>query len=131
MYESIYGSIFIKGYLHPFVDIFDDNKNKCVCIFSDPLFYKKLLKKTATLIGILEYVVEERDCAIFRANKAAQTVLGEWRTSLEDTNQSTNQNTRAWGLGTPLTKRGLAPVRCKRRSGRLASCLLKLHVFES
>ncbi len=53
------GPFLSKVTFHSFIDTLD-NKHKCVCIFSDPLFYKKLLEKTATLICLLEYFPEEQ-----------------------------------------------------------------------
>ncbi len=83
------GPFLSKVTFSPFVDMLD-NRHKCVCVFADPLFYKKLLEKTATLVGILEYIPEEQDCAIFRANKAAQVVLGEWRNSRDQTDATSS-----------------------------------------
>ncbi len=81
------GPFLSKVTFNPFIDMLDNN-HKCVCIFSDPLFYKKLLEKTATLIGILEYIPEEQDCTIFRANKAAQVVLGNTRYRINNSTDS-------------------------------------------
>ncbi len=53
------GPFLSKVNFYPFIDMLD-NKHKCVCIFSDPLFYKKILEKTATLICLLEYFPEEQ-----------------------------------------------------------------------
>ncbi len=53
------GPFLSKVTFHPFIDTLD-SKHKCVCIFSDPLFYKKLLEKTATLICLLEYFPEDQ-----------------------------------------------------------------------
>ncbi len=53
------GPFLSKVTFHPFIDLLD-NKHKCVCIFSDPLFYKNLLEKTATLVCLLEYLPEDQ-----------------------------------------------------------------------
>ncbi len=98
------GPFLSKVTFRPYVDVID-NKRKCVCIFSDPLFYKKLLENTATLIGILEYVVEERDCTIFRANKAAQKVLGEWKASGDNLDSTSSSRQPS-----PISSRQPSPI---------------------
>ncbi len=60
---------------HPFLDELDNGKPKCMCVFRDPLFFKPLFANTATLMGLMEYLDEENDCVLRRANDATVRVL--------------------------------------------------------
>ncbi len=45
MKNQLTGPFLSKVTFTPFIDIVDDHKNKCVCIFSDPLYYKKFARE--------------------------------------------------------------------------------------
>ncbi len=60
---------------HAFLDELDDNKPKCVCIFSDPIFFKSLFTNNSTLLGLLEYRAEECDCIMLKTNQALLNTL--------------------------------------------------------
>lgn len=62
------GPFLSKVTFHPFVDELENPK--CVCIFSDPLFYTPIFETTSTLMGLLEFFEAESDCVLLRANKA-------------------------------------------------------------
>ncbi len=55
---------------HAFLDELDENKPKCVCVFSDPIFFKSLFTNSSTLLGLLEYRAEEHDCILLKTNQA-------------------------------------------------------------
>jgi len=63
------GPFLSKVAFHPFLDE-ADNTRKCVCMFSDPLFYSPIFY-TSTLMGLLEFCKEESECILLRANSAA------------------------------------------------------------
>ena len=64
-FHSQSGAFLSKVSFHPFVDITDNNKKKCICLFSDPLFYPSLFDNDK-LIGIISY--SERKGILRRAN---------------------------------------------------------------
>ncbi len=73
--QAQYSGMFLcRVVFYAFVDQ-DDSKKKCWCIFSDPLFYHTTMSLNPALPNtsrlIFEFIHEERDCVVRRANTSA------------------------------------------------------------
>jgi hypothetical protein len=69
------GPFISKVVFHPFRDSYD-SELKCVCIFTDPLFYKPLFDNIEAPLGLIEFSQLSRECHILKANHVATTLFG-------------------------------------------------------